>query len=175
MSDAESEPDRGTEADDEALTREHARQLESFVEHHGFLGWLGLSVDSVERGHVRMSVAHDEKFANPVPPDEERDGSGPVHGGIAASLVDTASGFVLRTTFEDPVAAHLTTTDLDVSYLRPATGDLFVEAEVIRAGTSVGVTDATVESETPDGERKAVAVGRATYRLFRDETDGDGR
>lgn len=161
----------GGRAESTPLTDEHRRALESFVERHGYLSWLGLSVDHVERGHVEMSVAHDGRFVNPNPEGELR----PVHGGIAATLVDTSSGFVLRTTFDDPGAAKLTTTDLDVSYLRPATGDLTVEADVVRAGRSTGVTDVTVESVTPDGERKAVAVGRATYRLFRerDERDAD--
>ncbi|WP_129116564.1 PaaI family thioesterase [Halegenticoccus tardaugens] len=146
----------------EPLTDEHVAGLESFVARHGFLSWLDLAVESIERGRVRLSVAYDEKLANPG--SEVRS----IHGGIAATLVDTASGFALRTAFEDPAAARLTTTDLDVSYLRPATADLSVEAAVVRAGRSVGVADVTVESETPDGERAQVAVGRATYRLFRD-------
>ena len=108
-------------------------------------------------------VPYDEKFANLVP-----GGEGNVHGGVAATLIDTASGFALRSTFEDPEAARLTTTDLNVSYLRPATDDLRVEADVLRAGGSMGVTDATVSSVAPDGEETDVAVGRTSYRLFRE-------
>ncbi len=166
--DDESTEARGSRTESTALTDEHRRALESFAERHGYLSWLGLSVDHVERGHVEMSVDHDEKFVNPNPEGEIR----PIHGGIAATLVDTASGFVLRTTFDDPGAAKLTTTDLDVSYLRPATGDLRVEADVVRAGRSTGVTDVIVESVAPNGEWKEVVVGRTTYRLFRESDDG---
>ncbi|UPV72883.1 PaaI family thioesterase [Halorussus limi] len=139
-------------------------EMQAFVDRHGYLSWLGVTVESVERGRLVMSVPYDEKLVNPDP-----DGTPVVHGGIAATLVDTASGFALRTTFEDPAEAALTTTDLNVSYLRPATGDLRAEAEVVRAGGSMGVTEVTVTSERPDGEGATeVAVGRASYRLFRE-------
>ena len=133
-------------------------ELRAFIDDHGYLSWLGLRLDRLERGRVRMSVPGDGKFRNPGP-------GGSIHGGIVATLIDTASGFALRTTFEDPGTARLATTDLDVSYLRPATGDLAVEAEVLRAGGTTGVTDVTIESTNED---EPVAVGRTTYRLFRD-------
>ncbi|HET7325563.1 MAG TPA: PaaI family thioesterase, partial [Halococcus sp.] len=59
------------------------------------------------------------------------------------------------------------TINLNVNYLRPAAGDLTATAEVVRAGSSVGVSTVTVESEAPDGEMKAVATGQGAYRLFR--------
>lgn len=130
--------------------------LQSFIDEHCYLSWLGLRLESIEEGRVRMSVPETEELRNPGP-------GRSVHGGIAATLIDTASGFALRTTFEEPADARLATTDLDVSYLRPATGTLMVEAEVLRAGGTTGVTDVTVESDA-----ETVAVGRTTYRLFRD-------
>lgn len=147
------------------LAASNVADLQAFVDGHEFLSWLGVTVEAVERGRIVMAIPHDEKLLNPAPGSESV-----VHGGVTASLIDTASGFVLRTTFEDPAAARLTTTDLDVSYLRPATGDLRVEAEVVRAGGSMGVTRATVTSEGPDGERREVAVGSTSYRLFREES-----
>lgn len=137
-------------------------RFQAFIEQHGYLSWLNLTVEDVGDGYVEMRIPHDEKLVNPFPEGFER-----VHGGIAATLVDTASGFALRTTFEDPTDANLTTTDLDVSYLRPASDDLIATAEVVRAGGSMGVVDVTVESRKPSGERTEVAVGRASYRLFR--------
>ncbi|RJS98148.1 PaaI family thioesterase [Halococcus sp. IIIV-5B] len=144
------------------LSADQRAGFESVVDEHGLFSWLGIELDAVEDGRVVLRVPYDEKFANLV-----AGGEGNVHGGVTATLVDTASGFALRSTFEDPAAAQLTTTDLDVSYLRPATDDLIVEAEVLRAGGSMGVTDATVRSTAPNGEEKAVAVGRTSYRLFR--------
>jgi uncharacterized protein (TIGR00369 family) len=150
--------------EDDDLDPDAWAEVASYVERHGFLSWLGVVVEDVERGRVRFSMPYDEKLTNPSPGSE-----GTIHGGVAATLVDTASGFALRTTFQDPAAARLTTTDLDVKYLRPARDDLVVEADVVRAGDSVGVTDVTVTSHAPDGERKAVAVGSTSYRLFRGE------
>ena len=145
-----------------SLSTTEVDRLEDIVERHGFFSWLGVELEAVEHGRAVLSVPYDEKFTNLVPGGEAN-----IHGGVAATLIDSASGFALRTTFENPERAGLTTTDLNVSYLRPATDDLTVEAEVVRAGGSMGVTDATVSSIAPDGEEKAVAVGRTSYRLFR--------
>ncbi|NHN57659.1 MULTISPECIES: PaaI family thioesterase [Halorussus] len=156
----------------EERSADAATQMQAFVDRHGYLSWLGVTVEDVAPGRLVMSVPYDEKLVNPDP-----EGTPVVHGGIAATLVDTASGFVLRTTFDDPAEAALTTADLNVSYLRPATGDLRAQAEVVRAGGSMGVTEVTVTSADPgsadpedDGEEPTeVAVGRASYRLFREE------
>lgn len=131
-----------------------------YIEHHGFLSWLGLEVEAVEEGWLRMSVPYDEKLAN-------LDAAGTVHGGVVATLIDTASGHVLRTTFEDPASVGMSTVEVNARYVRPARDDLVATAEVVRAGGSVGVTDVVVESTGPDGEETVVAVGGTSYRLFR--------
>jgi uncharacterized protein (TIGR00369 family) len=137
--------------------------VQAVIDDHEFLSWLGVEVSEFEEGRVVLSMPHNEKLTNVV-----KGSRGTIHGGVTASLVDTASGFALRTTFADPTAPALTTTDLDVTYLRPARSDLTVEAEVARAGESMGFTDVRVYGETPDGERKAVVKGSASYRLFRE-------
>ncbi len=131
----------------------------SFVESHGYLSWLDIGVDHLEDGRAVLAIERNEDFENPT----GTEGPNPVHGGIVATLIDTSSAFALRSTLENPSEAFLTTTDLNVSYLRPATGDLRAEAEVLRVGGSTGVTDVTVV-----GENGEAAVGRTTYRLFRD-------
>ncbi|PSP37558.1 PaaI family thioesterase [Halobacteriales archaeon QH_7_65_31] len=124
---------------------------------HGLLSWLDLSVIEFEHGRAVFKLPFDEKLANI--------GSGTVHGGVTATVIDTASGFALRTTFDDPTEVALTTTDLNTRYVRPATDDLRVEAEVVRAGGSMGVTECEVTS-VHDGT--VVATGGTTYRLFRE-------
>lgn len=155
--------DRRGEGDRPPLDDHHTELLSAFIDAHGFLSWLNLTVEELERGRIVMRVPYDEKLVNP--------GSevGSIHGGVAASLIDTASGFALRSTFPDPTTGSLATTDLNVTYLRPATDDLRVEAEVLRAGGSMGFTDTLVTSVAPDGDTRAVAVGRTSYRLFREE------
>ena len=150
--------------DPDPVDGEHVDLLQAFIESHGFLSWLDLAVEELEHGRIVMSVPYDEKLINPGSP------VGSIHGGIAATLVDTASGVALRSTFDDPTTGSLATTDLNVTYLRPATNDLRVEAEVLRAGSSMGFTDTLVSSVAPDGQQKDVAVGRTSYRLFREPT-----
>jgi uncharacterized protein (TIGR00369 family) len=155
-----------------------SEELERELQEHGLFHWLDLDIVTVEPGRAVFDLPFDEKFANVS--------SGTVHGGITATVIDTASGFALRSTFEAPARAALTTTDLNVRYVRPARGDLRVSAEVVRAGSSMGVTECEVttvhegeasdasrsssdeRSESDGGERKVVATGGTTYRLFRD-------
>jgi uncharacterized protein (TIGR00369 family) len=152
--------------------------LERELRDHGLFAWLDLDIVAVEPGRAVFDLPFDGKFANLS--------SGTVHGGVTATVIDTASGFALRSTFDDPGAAALTTTDLNVRYVRPARDDLRVEATVVRAGASMGVTKCEVTTlhegeaseasrsssdergESDGGERKVVATGGTTYRLFRD-------
>ncbi len=140
------------------LSDDDIARLEQELETHGLFAWLNFAFSEIEPGRVVFEVPFDEKFANLV--------SGAVHGGVTATAMDTASAFALRSTFEDPVSAQVTTTDLDVRYVRPANDDLRVEASVVRAGTSVGYTECEATT-VHEGERKTVATGGTTYRLFR--------
>ena len=140
----------------------------SLEEDHEFLAWLDTSVDNVGDGTMTMSIPYDEKLTNTRPtadPDEPAD----LHGGVAATLIDTVGGLSLRTAIDDPFETKISTINLNVNYLRPATGDLVATADVIRAGSSVGVSEITVESTTPDGETKIVAIGQGAYRIFRSQ------
>ena len=140
----------------------------SLEEDHEFLAWLDTSVDNVGDGTMTMSIPYDEKLTNTRPtadPDEPAD----LHGGVAATLIDTVGGLSLRTAMDDPFETKIATINLNVNYLRPATGDLVATADVIRVGSSVGVSEVTVESTTPDGETKVVAIGQGAYRVFRSQ------
>ena len=139
---------------------EEVRSSAEFIERHGYLTWLGVRVESMADGRAVVRLPDEDRFANPG-----RTGS--VHGGIVATLVDLASAVALRSTFEDPAGGSLTTTDLNVSYLRPATGALIATADVVRAGGSTGVAEVTVERADADGDDAVAAVGRTTFRLFR--------
>lgn len=149
----------GAADDGDATDMPGSEALERELRDHGLFAWLDLDILAVEPGRAVFDLPFDEKLANLS--------SGTVHGGVTATVIDTASGFALRSTFDDPGAAALTTTDLNVRYVRPARDDLRVEATVVRAGTSMGVTECEVTT-VHEGERKVVATGGTTYRLFRD-------
>lgn len=147
-------------ADDE-IPESAAEMLQEFIEdHHDFLSWIGTQVDDISRGAVTMTIPFDEKLTNPTSPPT-------MQGGIAATLVDTAGGMACRATLDDPFTEDVATINLNVNYLRRAGSDITARAEVIRMGGTIGWANVTVDSETPDGERKAVAAGQCAYRLFR--------
>jgi uncharacterized protein (TIGR00369 family) len=89
---------------------------------------------------------------------ERMAGSGQIHGGPIAALIDTAGCFALIMRKLDAVP----TINFRVDYLRPAvkTG-LTARATVRRAGANFGVVDIEVESD--GGE--LLAVGRGTFGL----------
>lgn len=135
-------------------------------EQHGYLAWLGTRVEEVDRGRIVLSVPFDEKLTNPTSPPT-------IHGGVAATLVDTAGGLAHRLNVEDPLSTGVATVNLHVNYLRRAAGDLTATAEVIRTGSTVGVSEVEVVSTVPPdgdsetGEERLVATGQPSYRIFR--------
>ncbi|MDQ2052352.1 PaaI family thioesterase [Natronolimnohabitans sp. A-GB9] len=158
-------------AEDLQTMLEQFDDLEGMVQHYidnhqEFLSWIGTQVDDVGAGTMTLSIPYDEKLTNTRPGATE-DERADIHGGIAATLIDTAGGLALRTEMDDAFTARVATINLNVNYLRPATGNLSATADVVRVGGSVGVSEVTVESTTPDGETTEVATGQAAYRIFR--------
>jgi uncharacterized protein (TIGR00369 family) len=117
----------------------------------GFAGQLGAR--TADAGDGRASVRFEAR-------DEHLNPAGTVHGGVLATLVDTAMGLAVRTaTGEDDVPA---TSQLTVTYLRPGRpGPLEVTAQVRTRGEHLTVCDADVEQ---DG--RAVAHAVATFALL---------
>ncbi|WP_049916678.1 PaaI family thioesterase [Halogeometricum pallidum] len=166
-------------SDDEAdgLPDDAAAFVQRYIEQeHGYLSWLGTEVNELESGRVVMTVPYDEKLTNTTNPPT-------VHGGIAATLIDTAGGIAQRTMLDVPLNGGVATVNLNVNYLRRAAGDLRATAEVVRSGGTIGVSTVTVVSQIPDRvredneaferwegttEEEAVATGQGAFRLFRD-------
>jgi uncharacterized protein (TIGR00369 family) len=169
--------------DGEEFSAEAAGFVQEYIEdRHDFLSWLNTRVERIDRGCVVMTVPYDAKLTNKPPHWRETTGdeAPSMHGGVAATLLDTAGGIAQRTMLPDPLAGGVATVNLNVNYLRRATGDLTATAEVVRSGSSIGVSTVTVESPAPHdgagggdpngsdtaGETRAVATGQASYRLF---------
>ena len=160
-------PEEPSALDDRTEFDDHESMLQHFLEENQeFLSWLGTSVDNVGEGTMTMSIPYDEKLTN-TRPNAAADERADLHGGVAATLIDTVGGIVLRTAMDDPFGTRIATINLNVNYLRPATADLVATADVVRVGGSVGVSEILVESTAPDGETKPVAIGQGAYRVFR--------
>lgn len=138
---------------------------EWFLENHEYLQDLRITLKEEREGYVRFSLPHDDSLTNP--------GSRVIQGGAVSTLIDHSAGAAIRTTLEAPREQTHATTELNVSYLRPATADLTAEATVVRSGRTRGVVSVTVTGETPKGT-KEIAVGRVALFLDRD-VDVDDR
>ncbi len=90
--------------------------------------------------------------------DDLRQPSGVLHGGVTATLIDTAMAFAVRTRLAREEATA--TIDLTVHYLRPhITGVFICTAKIVRGGKRIFTVSADVHGE--DG--KLIATGLSTY------------
>ncbi len=97
---------------------------------------LGLRMVEVDFGRVVFVGAPSEDFYN---------GAGVVHGGYAATLLDSALGCAINTTA--PAGQWFTTLELKINYIRPLTasvGPVRCEAIVLHAGNRVATAEARV-------------------------------
>lgn len=111
---------------------------------------LGMRFEEVEHGCMVISLDTRPDFANPL---------GIVHGGIAATLLDSAMGCAVHTTL--PAGVGYTTLELKVNYIRAAhTGGqtLTAEGNVIHVGRST----ATAEGKVRDERGKLIAHATTT-------------
>jgi uncharacterized protein (TIGR00369 family) len=109
---------------------------------------LGMRFDEVESGRVVVSLDTRPDFMNPL---------GIVHGGILATLLDTAMGCAVHTTL--PAGVSYSTLELKVNYIRAVPPDgraLTAEGNVIHHGRRT----ATAEGKMLDQRGKL--IGHAT-------------
>ncbi|MFB6752541.1 PaaI family thioesterase [Streptomyces sp. NPDC056353] len=115
---------------------------------------LGMRFDEVDHGRIVISLDTRPDFANPL---------GTVHGGIAATLLDSAMGCAVHTTL--PAGAGYTTLELKVNYIRAASTDgvtLTAEGTVIHAGRRT----ATAEGKVLDGQGRLMAHATTTCMIL---------
>lgn len=117
----------------------------------GFAGGLGARVEDGGDGAATLVFQVREEHLNPA---------GTLHGGVVATLVDTAMGQAVRTTTDDGEVPA--TSQLTVTYLRPGQpGSLRVRGRVRTRGRHLTVCEADVEQ---DGQAVAHAV--ATFAIL---------
>ena len=135
---------------------EYMRQLMTGErEPSGMARLMNMRLFEVEEGRAVFAVSPDERHYN---------GLGIAHGGLAATLLDSALGCAINTMM--PAGRVFTTLEMKVNYVRPMrreTGEVRCEARVLHAGRSV----ATAEGRILDAGGKLYAHGTATCMLFR--------
>ncbi len=117
-------------------------------------GTLGFKLVEVESGKAVFEGRPDSSVYNPL---------GSVHGGYAATLLDSACGVAIASQL-GPNRGH-TTLELKISYLRALTensGTVRAVGRVISLGSRVGFSEATLH----DGEGRLCATATSTLLVF---------
>jgi uncharacterized protein (TIGR00369 family) len=115
---------------------------------------LGYDIVECTKGKVVAVSQPTREYLNP---------EGTVHGGYAATLLDSCMGLAIRTMIDKGLGS--TTLELKISMLRPITpesGLLRVEGIVLSCGRRVGAA----EGRLTDGEGKLLAHGTTTCLIF---------
>jgi len=131
------------------LTDEQRRRIEHAREAVPFLKLLGIEVESVGQGTATLVVHMREELMR---------NDGIVHGGVMASLIDSAFAFAIIPLLDE--GERTVTVDMTIHYLRPVSdGAAKAVARVVRAGRRV----ITVSAELFDENEKLAATALSTY------------
>lgn len=111
----------------------------------------------VSEGHAVFAVDPDEYHYNPI---------GVVHGGLAATLLDSAMGCAVHSKL--PPGAGYTTLEIKVNFIRAMTGEtgrVRCEAKIVHSGART----ATAEGRIVDEAGKLYAHGTTTCLILSHE------
>ena len=115
---------------------------------------LGYDIVEVSRGRVTVTAEPTAAHRNPA---------GTVHGGLAATLLDSCMGLAVHSTLDRGFGQ--TTVEFTISLLRvvtPETGPVRAEGLVISRGRRIG----TAEGRLTDTEGRILAHGTTTCLIF---------
>ncbi len=114
--------------------------------------FFGMRLERVAEGEVEVALDVEDRHRNLL---------GIVHGGVIATLADTATGLAYRTVLE-PGTQHVTT-QLSVTYLAPGRGGrVLARGRVLKRGRRTGYAEADVL----DGEGRLLARAAALFAIL---------
>jgi uncharacterized protein (TIGR00369 family) len=120
----------------------------------GIATLLGMDVVEVGDGSATFELSPDARMLNPI---------GSIHGGIAATLLDSCMGCAVHTTL--PAGAGYTTAQLNVHYLRamqPGMGPVRATGTVVHRGRK----QSTAEGKLYDADGRLLAHGTTTCLIL---------
>jgi uncharacterized protein (TIGR00369 family) len=115
---------------------------------------LGYDIVEAERGRVVITAEPKEIHLNPA---------GTVHGGLAATMLDSCMGLAVQSMLDKGIAS--TTLEFKISFVRPITpetGIIRAEGVVINQGRRVG----TAEGRVTDQRGRLLVHGTTTCLIF---------
>jgi uncharacterized protein (TIGR00369 family) len=129
--------------------------IEEFIERgrDRLPGFLGVQIDEIEEGHVRMHLTLRPELLAP---------NGYLHAATVVALADSACGYGCIASLP-PGATGFTTIELKTNFLGTALeGTLHCESRRVHGGRTTQIWDATVMDETG----KTLALFRCTQLLL---------
>lgn len=115
---------------------------------------LGYDVTEAENGRVVVTAEPKDIHLNPA---------GTVHGGLAATMLDSCMGLAIQSTLDRGVGS--TTLEFKISFVRPITpdtGTIRAEGTVVNRGRRIGLADGRVT----DGKGRLLVHGTTTCLIF---------
>jgi uncharacterized protein (TIGR00369 family) len=115
---------------------------------------LGYDIVEAENGRVIITAEPNDTHLNPA---------GTVHGGLAATMLDSCMGLAIQSTLEKGVGS--TTLEFKISFVRPITpetGLITAEGVVLNRGRRVG----TAEGRITDAKGRLLVHGTTTCLIF---------
>ncbi len=131
------------------ITDEHRAYAAAALHSLPFAKLIGMRLVDLQRDTAVISIEMRDDLRQP---------SGVLHGGVTATLIDTAMAFAVRTRLA--IEEATATIDLTVHYLRPHLAGTFTcTAKVVRAGKRIF----TVSADVVNDEGKHIATAVSTY------------
>jgi acyl-CoA thioesterase len=128
------------------------QNLKRFLNSIPFNGLVGLQLVRLHKDGVTIACALRPELMN---------GSGVLHGGVAATLADVAVGMALARHLGRPRAA--TTVEMKINYLRPVPhGKITARSHLVRVGARL----CCGRVEIFDAEKRPVAAALLTYMIL---------
>jgi len=115
---------------------------------------LGYDIVEAEKGRVVVTAQPTAEHLNPA---------GTVHGGLAATMLDSCMGLAIQSTLDKGVGS--TTLEFKISFVRPITpetGLIRAEGTVLNRGRRVGIA----EGRVTDARGRLLVHGTTTCLIF---------
>jgi acyl-CoA thioesterase len=131
------------------FTDEHLAIARETLHNNEFAKMIGMNLVEMRPAEATIEIEMRDQLRQP---------HGLLHGGVTATLIDTAMAFAVITVLTREEKAS--TVDLNVHYLRPHTeGKFFCTARIVKAGKRL----LTVSAEVVNEQGKLIATALSTY------------
>lgn len=133
------------------MNAEHIAAVLDIVNHGPFFEHLSMVIKEIGVGYSLMELEVEKKHLNPF---------GAIHGGVYASLIDTATYW--STYCEQEEDAGFVSLDLKLNYLAPITeGKILVKGKSVKVGKTISLAEAVMTNQ----EGKILVQGTSTLMV----------